>query len=105
VLSMGLVEEGLDTVCRFIRNSANYMVTFAKLAVKELLVPITNNLVERLMGEIAKRIKNKWMHWSTVGFLNLLNILLARYCNRRVYGEMKERYLSSNKTIIKIAVT
>jgi hypothetical protein len=46
------------------------------------------------MGEVAKRIKHKWMYWSTKGFENLLNILLARYCNRSVYGEIKERYLS-----------
>jgi hypothetical protein len=57
------------------------------------------------MGEVAKRIKHKWMHWSTLGLENLLNILLARYCNRRVYGEMKERYLSANGAIVKIAIT
>jgi len=105
VLSRELLSDGLETVARFIRNSANYMVTFARLALKEVCVPITNNLVERLMGEVAKRIKHKWMHWSTRGLENLLNILLARYCNKRVYGEMKERYLSVNGAIVKIAVT
>jgi hypothetical protein len=35
----------------------------------------------------------------------LLNILLARYCNKRVYSEMKEKYLSPKGTIVKIAVT
>jgi len=105
VLSRELLSDGLETVARFIRNSANYMVTFARLALKEVCVPITNNLVERLMGEVAKRIKHKWMHWSTRGLENLLNILLARYCNKRVYGEMKERYLSANGAIVKIAIT
>jgi len=60
------------------------MVTFARLAMKEISMPITNNLIERLMGEIAKRVKHKWMHWSTKGLENLLNSLLAMYCNRRV---------------------
>ena len=69
------------------------------------LVFWSNNLVERLMGEVAKRIKHKWMHWSTKGLENLLNILLARYCNKRFFDEMKERYLSPNKTIVRIAVT
>ena len=96
-LSRELLLDGLDMVARFIRNAANYMVTFARLAMKEICIPITNNLIERLMGEIAKRIKHKWMHWSTKGLENLLNILLARYCNKRVYGEMKERYLSPNR--------
>jgi transposase-like protein len=104
-LSGDLLKDGLDTVARFIRNAANYMVTFARLAMKEVCIPITNNLIERLMGEVAKRIKHKWMHWSTKGLENLLNILLARYCNKRSFGEMKERYLSANKTIIRIAVT
>jgi transposase-like protein len=104
-LSRELLLDGLDTVARFIRNAANYLVTFARLAVKETCIPLTNNLIERLMGEIAKRIKHKWMHWSTKGLENLLNILLARYCNRRVYGEMKERYLSPSGTQIQIAIT
>ncbi len=104
-LSNDLFLDGLEVVARFIRNAANYMVTFARLAMKGISVPITNNLVERLMGEIAKRIKHKWMHWSTKGLENLLNILLARYCNKRFYGEMKERYLSPNTAQIKIAIT
>jgi transposase-like protein len=105
LLSRELLSDGLETVARFIRNAANYMVTFARLAVKERRIPLTNNLVERLMGEVAKRIKHKWMHWSTRGLENLLNILLARYCNRRVYGEMKEKFLSQTCTGIRIAVT
>lgn len=104
-LSRELLEDGFDTVARFVRNAANYLVTFARLALKEVCIPLTNNLIERLMGEIAKRIKHKWMHWSTKGLENLLNILLARYCNKRVYNEMKERYLSPNSTQIQIAIT
>jgi transposase-like protein len=104
-LSRELLLDGLDVVARFVRNAANYIVTFARLAIKEIKVPITNNLIERLMGEIAKRVKHKWMHWSTKGLENLLNILLARYCNRRFYEEMKERYLSPNTTHVRIAVT
>lgn len=105
VLSRELFEAGLPVVARFIKHAANYMVTFARLVMKGIQVPMTNNLIERLMGEVAKRIKNKWMHWSTRGLENLLNILLARYCNRCVYGEMKERYLSPKRTTIQIAIT
>lgn len=54
-ISCELFGEGLVSVARFIRNSANYMVTFARLAVKGVVVPFTSNLVERLMGEIGKR--------------------------------------------------
>ena len=87
-------------------NSANYMVTFARRAVKGIEVPYTNNLIERLMGEIAKRVKNKWMHWSTQGLENLLNILLVRYCNKQFFGEIKEKYLNQgNKSLIQITIT
>ena len=54
-----LMEEGLTTAAKFIRNSANYMITFARLSMKQIRIPYTNNLIERLMGEIAKQIKNK----------------------------------------------
>ena len=104
-LAKELAEEGLTTTAKFIRNSANYMITFARLAMKQIHVPYTNNLIERLMGEIAKRIKNKWMHWSTTGLENLLNILLTRYCNKEKYHKLKEKYLNHEHTFIHIAVT
>ena len=37
------------------------------------------------MGEIAKRMKNKWMSWSARGARNLLNLLLRRYVERERY--------------------
>ena len=86
-----LVEEGLTGAAKFIRNSANYMVTYARLAMNGVSVPYTNNLVERLMGEVAKWVKNRRMHWSTEGLENLLNILLIRYCNRRLYATLKQK--------------
>jgi len=39
------------------------------------------------------------------GLENLLNIPLVRYCNRRLYDELKRSYLSQEKwTIIRINV-
>jgi len=57
-----LVEMGLTGAAKFIRNSANILVTYARLTMKGVRVPYTNNQVERLMGEVAKRVKNRWMH-------------------------------------------
>jgi hypothetical protein len=54
------------------------MVTFAKLALEEKIIPYTPNIIERLMGEIAKRCKDRWMHWSTDGLENMLHIILVR---------------------------
>lgn len=104
-LAQELVEDGLTSAAKFLRNSANYLTTFAKLAIKQIRIPYTNNLIERLMGEIAKRIKNKWMHWSTQGLENLLNILLARYCNKENYNELKGKYLNQEHTFIHIKIT
>jgi len=103
-ISSELLGAGLTIISRFICNAANHLVTFARLAMKGVVVPFSNNLVERLMGEIGKRVKHRWMHWSERGLENLLNILLLRYCNKRVYGAMKEKYLSSSNAIIKITV-
>jgi hypothetical protein len=38
---------GLEPVAQFICNSANYIVTFAMLALKEVRIPLANNLVKR----------------------------------------------------------
>jgi hypothetical protein len=81
------------------------MVTFARLAMKGVSVPYTNNLIERLMGEIAKRVKNRWMHWSTTGLENLLNILLVRYCNRRLYVTLKQKYYKDDNNVIMVKIT
>jgi transposase-like protein len=104
-LARELLEDGLTGAAKFIRNSANYMVTFAKLAMKQVHTPYTNNLIERLMGEVAKRVKNRWMHWSTTGLENLLNILLTRYCNRKLYDRLKQKYLNQGQTYIQIRIT
>nr|MDO8080406.1 transposase [Candidatus Freyarchaeota archaeon] len=105
-LAKELVEDGLMGTAKFLRNSANYLVTFARLAAAGIKAPYTNNLIERLMGEIAKRVKNKWMHWSTQGLENLLNILLVRYCNEQLFSEIKEKYLNQgNKPLIQITIT
>jgi len=42
-----------------VHTELSSMITFARLAMKQILIPYTNNLIERLMGEIAKRVKNK----------------------------------------------
>ena len=59
-----------------------------------------NTAVLCIMGEIAKRIKNKWMHWSANGLENLLNLLLVRYCNKERYNKIKQKYLNHKHTFI-----
>jgi hypothetical protein len=57
-ISGEFMDAGLASVARFICNVANHMITFARLALKGVVIPFSNNLVERLMGEIAKRVKH-----------------------------------------------
>jgi len=104
-LAHELREEGFIGAAKFIRNSANYMVTYAKLAIQQVKVPYTNNLIERLMGEVAKRVKNRWMHWSTKGLENMLNILLIRYCNKHHYTTLKSKYYKHETPLIRIKIT
>jgi hypothetical protein len=104
-ISSEFLAAGLIGVSRFICNAANYMATFVRLAMKGVTMPFSNNLVECLMGEIAKRVKHRWMYWLERGLENLLNIFLVRYCSKRTFKEMKEKYLSSSNIIIKITTT
>jgi len=70
---------GFDSVGRFICNAVNYIVTFVRLVIKGVSgVSFCSDLVERLVGEIAKRVKHEWMYWSECGLENLLNIFLIR---------------------------
>jgi transposase-like protein len=72
----------------FIKSHSRIMVTFAKIALTEgVRIPHTSNAIERLMGEISKRCKHKWMHWSTKGLENMLWILLTRYTDPSFYHE------------------
>lgn len=84
---------GYWRVTRFIQNSANKMVTFARLLIAGTRIPHTSNMIERLMGEIAKRVKNKWAHWSAKGLENLLSMLLVRYCSREKYKNIWNKYV------------
>ena len=82
-----------------------WVVTYARLAMKGVMVPYTNNLIERLMGEVVKRVKNRWMHWSTTGLENLLNILLVRYCNRRLCSSLKQNFYKDDGPVINVKIT
>jgi len=77
----------------FIKSNARFMVTFAKFALKNTQIPYTSNAIERLMGEISKRCKHKWMHWSTEGLESILQIILIRYTNPRFYKQFWKTYI------------
>jgi hypothetical protein len=73
----------------------------------EINIPkeILKSVLAKLQDEVVKDLCGVKYLRSTKGLENLMKILLARYCNRRFYGGMKERYLSPNTTQIQMAIT
>jgi len=95
-----LEERGYTRASSFIIRNARFMVAFAELAMEDVEIPYTTNQIERLMGEISKRCKHKWMHWSTEGLRNILTIILIRYTNQQLYNQYKKAYIH-NRPITK----
>ena len=49
--------------------------------------------IERLMGEIAKRCRHRWAHWSDEGLKNILTLILVHYTNPTLYEEYWQNYI------------
>jgi len=88
-LAVRLKNLGCAKAAEFIRRVSNTAVTFAKMAVEGRCVPWNSNIIERLMGEISKRCKHKWMRWTTKGQEAILNIILMRYTSEERYQRFK----------------
>jgi transposase-like protein len=84
-----LDEDGYRRAGESLKKNSRFVVTFAELALLGIKIPYTTNRIERLMGEVSKRCKHKWMHWSTVGLKDILTIVL-RYTNKSVYEDFKK---------------
>jgi hypothetical protein len=74
---------------KFLNEYSNTLVTFARLAMNGIEIPWTSNTIERLMGEISKRIKHKWMRWTTRGLEAILRLILVRYTEPQRYREFR----------------
>lgn len=66
---------------------------FIKSKTSNYLIHLRACLVERFMGEVAKRCKNKWMHWGTEGLRSILIFMLVRYTAEEVYKRFKKKYI------------
>ena len=88
-----LGERGYTKASSFINRNARFMVTFAQLTLEDVEIPYTTNKIERLMGEVSKRCKHKWMHWTTEGLRNILTLVLVRYTNEKLYNQYKNAYI------------
>jgi hypothetical protein len=94
-----LRERGYPRAAAFITKHARFMVTFAELALEGVRIPYTTNRIERLMGEISKRCKHRWMHWSTSGLRNILTLVLIRYTDEALYESFKNAYIHNEAYI------
>jgi len=94
---------GCRKTAKFIKEYSNRMVVFAKFAVNGRRVPWNSNIIERLMGEIAKRTKHKWMRWTTKGLETIINIILVRYCSEENYEEFKNIIMKSENLMFIMA--
>jgi len=91
---------------KFVKKHSNYIVTFAILNTEGKNIPWNSNIIERLMGEIQKRCKHKWMRWTTQGQESILNLILTRYTNPQNYTEFKNKKLKTkNKKNIQTKIT
>jgi len=98
-MSKELWKLGCRKTAKFIKDYSNSMVVFARFAVAGRRVPWNSNIIERLMGEISKRTKHKWMRWTTRGLETIINIILVRYCSEKNYEEFKNKMMKSENLI------
>ena len=98
-VARGLRRRGYPKAARFLERNARFMVTFAEVALKGMRVPYTSNRIERLMGEVSKRCKHQWMHWSTDGLRNILILVLVRYTDEALYENFKNAYIHNEAFI------
>jgi len=95
-LSTILLNDGKRKAASFLRRISNAVTTFAHLALQGITIPWHNNVVERLMGEVSKRCKHKWMSWTSHGAQALLTLIIVRtvepethdaFWNRKLFGD------------------
>ena len=97
---------GCKKTAKFVKKHSNHILTFAILTTEGKNIPWNSNIIERLMGEIQKRCKHKWMRWTTQGQESILNLILTRYTNPQNYTEFKNKKLQTkNITNIQTKIT
>ena len=89
LLANRLDDLGCSRSAKFLNTFSNTLVTFARLSINGIDIPWNSNMIERLMGEISKRVKHKWMRWSTRGLEAILRLILVRYTSPWVYNAFR----------------
>jgi len=98
-LACRLTDMGCRQSAKFLNEYSNTLVTFARLALNGIEIPWNSNTIERLMGEISKRIKHKWMRWTTEGLETLLRLILVRYTEPQRYRSFRETKMGQTDSL------
>ena len=77
--------DGCWKAATFLRKWQPSILQFAEAALENRQIPWTSNGVERAMGAVSKRCKNKWMRWTERGLEALLNLRLLQYAHPARY--------------------
>jgi len=83
-IAIDLLNKEFNRAAKFIMFHLDTVTLFAGEAVNLVIVPWTNNIMERFIGEIGFRIKNRWAHWSRNGLNSIIFLIMRRYCSRNV---------------------
>lgn len=70
--------DGCHRSASFLRTWLPSLTRFAEAALDERTIPWTSNAVERAMGGVSKRCKNKWMRWTEAGLEAMLTLRQVR---------------------------
>ena len=77
-----LKNNGLNRACRFVKKHITTVILFAQEALKYVKIPWTNNIMERFIGEVTFRIKNRWAHWGEIGLNSIIYLIATKFCDR-----------------------
>jgi len=91
--------KGYWRVSRFFRKHMKNVLLFAYKKLEGISIPWHNNRMERKMGEISKRMKNKWMKWSDRGAENLASLLMKMRFEKDVYESFIVEVMKLDKDI------
>lgn len=91
--------KGFWRVSKFFRRHMRGILLFAYKKLEGISIPWHNNRMERKMGEISKRMKNKWMSWSAKGAENLASLLMKKRYERSFYETFLSRVMKLDRNI------
>lgn len=81
-VAQNLFDRGYRKARKFIIKHLETVTLFAREAVNLVKIPWTNNIMERFIGEVSFRIKNRWAHWSKEGLNSIIHLIIKKYCQR-----------------------